>query len=83
MGEKEIGVISRYFAKIDVAAIILNDELKIGDNIRIQGATTDFEMRVSSMQINRENIEEAKSGQEIAIKVPERVREKDKVFLIE
>ncbi|MHA2379294.1 MAG: translation elongation factor-like protein [Candidatus Thorarchaeota archaeon] len=84
MGDKRIvGVITRYFAKIGVAAIILEDTLKVGSKIRIEGATTDFEQNVDSMQIDREEIGEGKAGQEIAIKVGDRVREKDKVFLLE
>ncbi len=83
MGEQEIGVITRYFAKIGVAAIMLSNNLKVGSTIRITGTTTDFEQDITSMQIDRKEIDEASSGQEIAIKVKDRVREKDKVFLLE
>ncbi|MFW9926471.1 MAG: translation elongation factor-like protein [Candidatus Thorarchaeota archaeon] len=83
MGEKRVGTISRYFHKIGVAAIVLEDELKVGNKIRIEGATTDFEMTVHSMQIDRADIESGSKGQEIAIKVAERVREKDIVFLVD
>jgi selenocysteine-specific translation elongation factor len=80
---KQVGVISRYFHKISVAAIILEDTLKVGDKIRIEGATTNFEMVVKSMQVDRAEIESGAKGQEIAIKVPDRVREKDIVYLVE
>ncbi len=83
MGEKRVGTISRYFHKIGVAAIVLEDELKIGSKIRIEGATTNFEMNVDSMQVDRADIETGNKGQEIAIKVTERVREKDVVYTIE
>ena len=81
--DDEIGIVTRYFSKINVAAIKLTKPLKIGDNIRIEGATTAFEQKVESMQIDRKDINEATSGQEIAIKVKDRVRENDKVFLSE
>ncbi|MGY5874840.1 MAG: translation elongation factor-like protein [Candidatus Thorarchaeota archaeon] len=83
MVEKEIGVITRYFGKINVAAIMLSDSLTVGSKIRIQGATTNIEQDIDSMQVDRKAIEEAVAGQEIAIKVKDRVRENDKVFLIE
>lgn len=84
MGEKkQIGIITKYFHKIGVAAILLDDMISVGDKIRIEGATTDFEMTIRSMQIDREDIESGNKGQEIAIKVPDRVREKDIVYLVE
>ncbi len=84
MSEKKlVGVVTRYFAKINVAAIMLEDSLKVGNKISIEGTTTSFEQMVSSMQIDRADIEEGKAGQEIAIKVADRVREKDRVYLLE
>ena len=84
MGEKkQIGVITRYFHKIGVAAIMLEDTLNVGSKISIEGATTNLEMMVSSMQVDRADIETGSKGQEIAIKVVDRVREKDVVYLVE
>ncbi|MFW9769083.1 MAG: translation elongation factor-like protein [Candidatus Thorarchaeota archaeon] len=83
MGETRVGIVSRYFHKIGVAAIVLEDELKVGNKIRIEGSTTNFEMEIRSMQIDRANIDSGSKGQEIAIKVPDRVREKDIVYIIE
>ncbi len=62
---------------------MLEDSLKVGNKISIEGTTTSFEQMVSSMQIDRADIEEGKAGQEIAIKVADRVREKDRVYLVE
>ena len=81
---EEIGYVEHYFSRISVAAIkITNGSLKIGDRIRIKGATTDFEQVVESMEINKQKIEEAKPGDEIGIKVIDRVREGDKVYKVE
>lgn len=82
MAEKEIGTVSSYFSKVGVAAIKLSGPLKIGEKIQIKGHTTDFETKVKSMQIENEKVESAKKGNHIGIKVPERVRPNDKVFLI-
>lgn len=83
MAKKKVGVITRYFNKISVAAIMLEDELSVGDKISIEGATTNFEQAIDSIQKDREQIDKGVPGQEIAIKVKDRVREKDIVYKIE
>ena len=80
--EKEVGKISTYFSHVGVAAIKVSDKLKIGDKIRIKGNTTDFEQKVESMQMENEKVKEARKGDHVGIKVSERVRPNDKVFLV-
>jgi putative protease len=82
MEKKEIGTVSHYFGKPQVAAIVLTDGLKVGDKISIQGHTTDFEMVVDSIQIEHDSLDQAVAGDNIGIKVPEKVREHDVVFKI-
>ena len=81
--EKEIGIVSGYFSHVSVAAIKLSGPLAVGDKIRIKGSTTDFELEVKEIQIEREPVGKAKKGQHVGIKVPEKVRPNDKVFLID
>ena len=80
---EEIGKVFTYFSNVGVAGIQLSGTLKVGDKIRIKGATTDFEQTVDSMQIEREAVEEAKKGSKIGIKVKDRVRDGDKVYKVE
>jgi translation elongation factor EF-1alpha len=82
MSEEIIGEVSDFFARPVVAAIELTASLKLGDKIRIKGHTTDLELNVSSMQINNVSVEEAKVGDCIGVKVPERIRKGDKVYRI-
>ena len=79
--EKEIGRVSSYFSHVNVAAIKLSGKLKVGDKVHVKGATTDFEVPVKSMQIERKDVKTAKKGDHIGIKVPEKVRPNDRVFL--
>ncbi len=81
LGE-EIGKITHYFTKIGVAVIELSGDLKVGDKIRIKGATSDFKQTVKSMQIEHESIEEAEAGQSIGMKVKDHAREGDTVYKI-
>ena len=81
--EKLIGQVTHYFTNIGVGVIELTeDNLKIGETIHIKGATTDFEQKVESMQIEHENVDQAKVGQTIGLKVNQTVRENDKVYKI-
>ncbi len=80
MERKEIGRVSHYFGKPQVAAIVLTDGLKVGDTISIQGHTTDFELVVKSIQIEHDSLEEAKAGDNVGIVVPKKVREHDVVY---
>ena len=83
MEEKKIGFVSNYFSKISVAAVEITDgTVSVGDTLHFMGHTTDCESRVSSMQIEHQSVSEAKKGDSVGIKVPEKVRENDKVFKI-
>ena len=80
---KEIGMVIDYYDKIGVIAIELKGNLKIGDKIRVKGATTDFMKTISSMQIEHEKVEKAKKGDSVGIKVSDRARKNDKVYKVE
>ena len=79
--EKKVGEIAHYFGKIGVAALKLKAEIKVGDTLHIKGHTTDFEQVVDSMQMEHQNIQNAKKGDDIGIKVKDHVREGDEVFI--
>ena len=81
--EKEIGKITHYFSNIGVGVIKLSGRLAVGDNMHIKGATTDFQQKVSSMQIEHEQVDEAGAGQSIGLKVDEHARDGDVVYKIE
>jgi len=80
MQEKEIGYVSNYFSKLSVAAIEITDGiLSVSDTLHFTGRITDFKSKVSSMQIEHESVKEANKGDSVGLKVPEKVRKKDKV----
>ena len=78
--EKIIGEITHYFPKVRAAVIKLKAPLTIGDLVKIKGHTTDFKQTVTSMQIDRVPIDQAKKGQEIGVLVDSRVRQHDIVY---
>lgn len=82
MAEKQVGVVAHFYGGISVAVVDITDTLKVGDEVRFKGATTDFTVKVDSMQIEHKDVEEAKKGQSIGMKVPEKVRDKDIVLKV-
>ena len=83
MEEEKIGIVSNYFSKISVAAVeITNGTVSVGDRLHFLGHTTEFETTVHSMQIEHKSVTEVKKGASVGMKVPERVREGDKVYKI-
>ena len=78
--DERIGEIVHYYHKISVAVIKLNRSLHVGDKIHFLGAHTDFLQEIRSMQIEHEVVEEAKAGDEVAVKVDRRVRRGDTSF---
>jgi len=80
--EVEIGHVTHFFNKINVAVLSLKDELKIGETIHILGHTTDFAQKVTSMQIEHKNVDIVKPGDDFAVKVIEPVREHDVVYKV-
>lgn len=75
-----IGEVTHYYSRLGVAIVKFNKPVAVGTRVRFRGATTDFEETISSMQYDHKPIEAAKKGQEVGIKVGEKVREGDRVF---
>ncbi len=80
---KPIGEVTHFYGHLGVAIVKFNKSVKVGGKLAFKGVTTDFEEKVQSMQYDHKSIEEAKKGQEVGIKVKEKVREGDQVFAAE
>lgn len=82
MPEVEVGKVSDFFARPVVAGIAMTGTLKKGDRVHIFGHTTDIELTVGSMQIDNANVDMAKAGDAVGIKVTDRVRPGDTVYKV-
>jgi len=83
MKEIEVGKVADYFAHIGVVAIEVTAEgIEVGDTLHFKGHTTDFVDEVKSMQIEHDQVEKAEPGDNVGIKVSERVRSHDKVMKV-
>jgi len=78
-----IGKITHYYSKNKVASLFLNHQgIEVGETISVEGKNTYLEQKIESMEINRKKVNKVKKGEEVGIKVKERVRKNDKVFAI-
>lgn len=80
MEEKPIGQITHYYGKIGVAIVKFNCEVKVGKTVHFKGPHTNFTQQISSMQYDHKDIQSAKKGQEVGIKVDQKIREGDEVY---
>jgi putative protease len=84
MRRQAVGVVQNYFVKQGAAAVrLLEGGLAVGDSIVIEGASTYLEQEVESLMIERDPVQEAGKGQDVGIRVADRVRENDRVFRVE
>ncbi len=84
MGKTLVGEVAHYFGKINVAALKLSGELKVGDKISIEhkNGSVVLEQTVDSMQIEHNAVKSAKAGDDVAIKTTEKVHAGNLVYKI-
>ena len=78
--EKPIGVVTHFYNGIKVAIVKFSKPVKLGLEVRFQGATTDFSQKITSMQYDHKDIALAPKGKQVGLKVSKRVREGDKLY---
>lgn len=79
--KKDIGQVVNYYNRVKAAELRIWDDLKIGDEIMIQGQTTgSITHTIDSMQIEGESVGHVEKGSNVAIAMPQKVRENDFVY---
>ena len=68
--------------EIEIGGVNSTAPLKVGDEVHIAGHTTDLTLVVDSMQIDNADVEEASAADDVGIKVPDRVRRRDRVYKV-
>jgi putative protease len=83
MAEHLVGSVTHFFKGPGVAVVTITEgEVHLGDQLHFRGHTTDFAETVDSMEVEHGKVERAGAGDEIAIKVIDRVRQHDQVFKV-
>lgn len=70
-----VGTVTRYYTNINVAAVRLDDILRLGDFVQLQSTEGEVTLPVESLERDHTPIRLAERGQEVGIKVPAPVRE--------
>lgn len=81
--EKLVGKITHYYDKIGVAIIDLTAPLKLNQTIHIKGPHNDFSQPVTQLQYDHKDIPEGKIGEQVGIKVEQKIRVNDEVYVVE
>ena len=82
MPDTKVGNITHYYDKIGVAVVSVLAPIKVGDKIKITGSN-EFVQEITSMQIEHKNIQKAKKGDQIGLKIDQPVKEKDEIYKTE
>ncbi|MBT3416789.1 U32 family peptidase [Candidatus Woesearchaeota archaeon] len=80
----KIGTVNRYYPKLNVAEIIIEqNELEENETIAFTGKLTGFyKTDIKEIWVNEKPAKKAKKGDDVTVKVEERVRKGDQVFKI-
>ena len=81
MADKQIGKVSHYYDKINVAVIDLTGNLSVGDNIKLEKGETEFTQTVDSIQVDHKSVNKAKKGDSVGIKVDQPIKPPAAVYL--
>ena len=79
--DTKVGKVTHYYDKLGVGIIKLVKPLKVGQTVKINGKTTNFDQLVSQMQFDHKDIQTGKKNQEVGVKVNSKVRPGDQVFI--
>jgi hypothetical protein len=78
---KKVGEITHFFSRISVAVVrVTHHSLVLGDKIRVKGELTDYVQVVRSLQVESVEVQVAKKGQIVGLKVNSPVKVKDEVY---
>jgi len=82
--KRYIGLIENYFPKPNAAQIkIESGKLNINDDILITGPTTGvLQFKLESMFVNEKPSKTGKKGWDVTIKIPNKVRKNDKLYIV-
>jgi CBS domain-containing protein len=76
-----VGKVNHYFTNLGVGGVSLEAPLRTGDRVHVVGHTTSMSFTVDSLEVNHRKTDAAYPGDDIAIKVPSRVRPGDRVYV--
>jgi hypothetical protein len=77
-----VGEVTHFFDRLSVAVLKLTEPIRLGDMLHVLGHHTDFRQKLESMQIEHQEVTEARPGQDVAVKLAQKVHPGDTVFKV-
>ena len=77
-----IGEVTHFYDRLSVAVLKLTEPIRVGDMLHLLGHHSDFRQKVESLQIEHQEVTEAGPGQDVAVKVAQKVHPGDTVFRV-
>ena len=82
MADKQIGKVTHYYDKIGVAVVDLTSGLKSGEKLKFVKDDDEFTQTAESIQVDRKNVDKAKKGDSIGLKVDQEIKPGAAVYLV-
>ena len=75
-----VGDMTHFFSRIQVCVLKMKGEIKVGDKILIKGKSHSFQQPVRSLQIESVDVQAARRGQLVGLKLDQPANVGDQVF---
>lgn len=79
----QIGKVTHYFDKLEVAVVeVMNQTLRVGDTVKVSGHDNEFTQKITSLQVEHDQLSEVAPGESCGMKVDKPVKAGDMLYLI-
>lgn len=79
----QIGKVTHYYDKIFVAVVeVMNQPLKVGDTVKLSGHDNEFTQKITSLQIEHDQVILVAVGETCGMKVDQPVKAGDMLYLM-
>lgn len=82
MPDFKVGKVTHYYDKIGVAIVEMSAGLAVGDKVKIVKGEDEFEQEAASMQVEHKQVQTAKKGDVVGLKVDQPTKEGAEVYKV-
>ncbi len=79
---KLAGIVTNFYPKVSVAAVRLTSDIRVGDEIIIEGKTSYSRQNIESIEKSGKKLERAGKGEIVGIKLKDIARKNDSVYAV-
>ena len=83
MAEKQIGKVTHFFGEAGVVVVKLSGSLSSGEEVKFKKGEIEFTEKIESMQIDHKPVAKASAGDEVAVKISQKIKEGAEVLKVE